>query len=145
MVLRERSGQLEVDANDFPTPARTGLHSPQELNRTERITGKPIEAITTDGRPGNSSGAGFLADDEDILSVLQGDKRQRFGYWGFALRTCPGFRDSDFEFAPWDVGLCAAGKPITPAKRPAASPSHRCLPTIQSGRLPKADLMASPE
>ena len=75
MVLPERSRQLEVDANDFPTPARTGLHSPQELNRTERITGKPIEAITTDGRPGNSSGAGFLADDEDILSVLQGDNR----------------------------------------------------------------------
>ncbi|MCU0917744.1 MAG: hypothetical protein MUC88_24750 [Planctomycetes bacterium] len=73
--------QLQADANDFPTLARTGLHSPEELNRTERITGKPIEVITAIGRPGSSSGEGFLAADEDILSVLRGDNRlvQRLG------------------------------------------------------------------
>lgn len=68
-----KGNQLRVDANDFPTLAQMGLHSPDELNQTERITGRPIEAITTAGRPGNSSGEGFLAADEDILSVLKGD------------------------------------------------------------------------
>ncbi len=67
--------QLDVDANDFPTLARTGLHAQAELDRTARITGKPLEMITTLGRPGNASGVGFLAPDEDILSVLQGDNR----------------------------------------------------------------------
>ena len=67
--------QLDVDANDFPTLARTGLHAQAELDKTARITGKPLEMITTLGRPGNASGVGFLAADEDILSVLQGDNR----------------------------------------------------------------------
>lgn len=68
-----KGNQLLVDANDFPTLARTGLHSLDELDKTERITGRPVEAITTIGRPGNSSGEGFLAADEDILSVLKSD------------------------------------------------------------------------
>ncbi len=67
--------QLDVDANDFPTLARTGLHAQEELDKTDRITGKLIEVITEIGRPGNASGAGFLAADEDILSVLRGDNR----------------------------------------------------------------------
>jgi hypothetical protein len=67
--------QLDVDANDFPTLARTGLHSDAELDRTERITGRPVDAITAAGRPGNASGEGFLAADEDIISVLKGDNR----------------------------------------------------------------------
>jgi hypothetical protein len=67
--------QLDVDANDFPTLARMGLHAEEELGRTERITGKLIEVITEVGRPGNASGAGFLAADEDIISVLKGDNR----------------------------------------------------------------------
>lgn len=37
------------------------------------ITGKPVADITRLGRPGMASGTGFLAEDEDILSVLQGD------------------------------------------------------------------------
>ena len=76
-----KGNQLRADANDFPTLARTGLHSLEEPNRTERITGKPIETITAIGRPGSSSGEGFMAADEDILSVPRGDNRlvQRLG------------------------------------------------------------------
>jgi hypothetical protein len=65
--------QLEVDANDFPTLARTGRHSPAELATTKTITGRPVDAITCLARPGNASGAGFLAADEDLLAVLHGD------------------------------------------------------------------------
>ncbi len=70
-----KGDQLQVDANDFPTLARTGLHSMEELDAIERITGKPLTDITAIGRPGSSSGEGFLAVDEDIRSVLQGDNR----------------------------------------------------------------------
>jgi len=65
--------QLDVDANDFPTLARTGLHDPRELEQTQTITGLPVAEITRAGRPEMASGAGFLAADEDILSVLKGD------------------------------------------------------------------------
>ena len=65
--------QLEVDAVDFPTLARTGLHSELELDRTKMITGRSIVEITELGRPGRSSGAGFMCDDEDVVSVLRED------------------------------------------------------------------------
>lgn len=65
--------QLKTNATDFPTLAATGLHSPAELERARSITGKPVVEITRLGRPGRASGIGFLAADEDILSVLQGD------------------------------------------------------------------------
>ena len=65
--------QLEVDADDFPTLARTGLHSDAELSRTKMITGRSIVEIAELGRPGRSSGAGFMSDDEDIISILRGD------------------------------------------------------------------------
>ena len=67
--------QLKVDAGDFPALARTGLHSEAELNRTKTITGRSILEITELGRPGRSSGAGFMSDDEDIISVIKGDNR----------------------------------------------------------------------
>jgi len=67
--------QLNVDANDFPTLARTGLHAESELYQTETITGRLLEGITTLGRPGSASGEGFMAADEDVLSVLTGDNR----------------------------------------------------------------------
>jgi len=67
--------QLLVDANDFPTLAKTGLHCEQELDRTSTITGKPVTEITRIGKPGMSSGDGFMAADEDIISVLRGDNR----------------------------------------------------------------------
>jgi hypothetical protein len=66
---------LEVNAADFPTLARTGLHSEIELNHTRRITGRSIAEITDSGRPEGSSGAGFMGPKEDIISVLRGDNR----------------------------------------------------------------------
>ena len=75
---REKVGkgrQLEVDGEDFPTLARTGLHSEEELDGTQTITGRPIAEITEIGRPGRASAAGFMAQDEDIVSVLKGDNR----------------------------------------------------------------------
>lgn len=67
--------QLDIDKEDFPTLAKTGLHSEAELDKIESITGKSILEITDIGRPGKASRAGFMAEDEDIISVLKGDNR----------------------------------------------------------------------
>jgi hypothetical protein len=67
--------QLQVNSRDFPELARTGLHSESTLVRKKIITGIPVEVITFIGRPKRFSDAGFLAEDEDILSVLIGDNR----------------------------------------------------------------------
>jgi HEAT repeat protein len=72
----ERKGkQLYVNADDFPTLARTGFHCEQELDRTRIITGRSIAEITELARPDRLSTSGFLAEDEDIISVLKGDNR----------------------------------------------------------------------
>jgi len=71
--VRGKGNQLHVDGTDFPTLAKTGLHSNQELDNTKSITGRSIAEITMRGRPNRMSGAGFMADDEDIISVLKGD------------------------------------------------------------------------
>jgi hypothetical protein len=71
----EKGRQLDVDAEDFPTLARTGLHSEEELERTTSITGRPVEEITRIARPQQYSGIGFMGYDEDIISVLKGDNR----------------------------------------------------------------------
>ena len=65
--------QLHVDRGDFPVLAETGLHSEAELDQKAMITGISVDVITYIGRPGRFSGAGFMADDEDIISVLKGD------------------------------------------------------------------------
>ena len=67
--------ELGVNSTDFPTLARIGLHSEIELAQTRMITGRSIAEITDSGRPESSSGAGFMAQDEDIISVLRGDNR----------------------------------------------------------------------
>jgi hypothetical protein len=67
--------QLQVAAPDFPTLAKTGLHSEAELDAKETITGFPLSLITYIGRPGRFAYTGFMADDEDILSVLKSDNR----------------------------------------------------------------------
>jgi len=67
--------QLDVDTIDFPILAKTGLHSEIELDQTKTITGRSIAEITDKGRPESSSGAGFMAHDEDIISVLKGDNQ----------------------------------------------------------------------
>jgi hypothetical protein len=64
-----------VDSGDFPGLAKTGLHSEQELDSKDMITGIPVSVITYIGRPGRFSWAGFMAEDEDIISVLKGDNR----------------------------------------------------------------------
>lgn len=72
----ERKGlQLYVDAVDFPTLARTGYHSEQQLDQTRTITGRSIAEITELARPDRLSTSGFMAEDEDIISVLKGDNR----------------------------------------------------------------------
>lgn len=67
--------QLQVNGNDFPSLAGTGLHADAELDQTEMITGRSVAEITDAGQPGAASGAGFMSRDEDILSVLKGDNR----------------------------------------------------------------------
>jgi HEAT repeat protein len=68
-----RERQRRVDDYDFPTLARTGLHGPEELAATVTITGRSLAEITDLGRPGGLSEDGFMAADEDVLSVLEGD------------------------------------------------------------------------
>jgi hypothetical protein len=72
---KSKGRQLYVDADDFPFLARTGLHREPELDRTRIITGRSIAEITELARPGRLSTSGFLAEDEDIISVLKGDNR----------------------------------------------------------------------
>jgi hypothetical protein len=70
-----RERQRRVDGRDFPTLARTGLHSLAELAQLVTITGRSLAEIDDLGRPGGLSVEGFLAGDEDIRSVLDGDNR----------------------------------------------------------------------
>jgi len=67
--------QLHIDAGDFPSLAITGLHSEVELEKKEMITGIPIDIINCTGRPNAYSISGFMAADEDIISVLKGDNQ----------------------------------------------------------------------
>jgi hypothetical protein len=70
-----RERQRRVDGHDFPTLARTGLHSSAELARLVTITGRSLAEIDDLGRPGRLSVEGFLAMDESVRSVLDGDTR----------------------------------------------------------------------
>ncbi len=67
--------QLLVDQGDFPALAHTGLHNEEWLAKKEAITGIPVNTINCTGRPNSYSGSGFMAVDEDILSVLINDNR----------------------------------------------------------------------
>ncbi|HKJ66615.1 MAG TPA: hypothetical protein VKA68_01560 [bacterium] len=67
--------QLVVDSLDFPGLVKTGIHSREELNHITSITGRSLAEITRLGRPGGLSQSGFLAADEDILSVIRVDNR----------------------------------------------------------------------
>jgi len=68
-------GQQYVNGEEFPDLARAGLHAEAGLLEKRAITGRSIEEITRLGRPGGLSTAGFMADDEEIISVLVGDNR----------------------------------------------------------------------
>lgn len=73
--LHGKGDQLLADESDFPTLAKRGIHSDWELANTKTITGRSVSQITVDGRPGRSSGAGFIAADETILSVIWQDNQ----------------------------------------------------------------------
>ena len=62
--------QLYIDGDDFPMLARYGLHDAKLLYSLTHITGWDLDTITTLGRPGHLSDGGFMAEDEDIRSVL---------------------------------------------------------------------------
>lgn len=68
--------QKEINQTDFPFLARGGLHSERELKATKTITGRTVTEITGIGRPGRLSDDGFMAQDEDIISVLLNDNRR---------------------------------------------------------------------
>ncbi|MBA7574451.1 hypothetical protein ES708_16257 [subsurface metagenome] len=70
-----KGNQLLADEEDFTAFALRGIHSDKELANTKIITGRSVSQITVDGRPGRSSGAGFMTADETILSVLRNDNK----------------------------------------------------------------------
>ncbi len=74
-TMMGKDQQLHIDAGDFPHLAKTGLHSEVELEKKEMITGIPIGVINCTGRPYAYSISGFMAADEDIISVLKGDNQ----------------------------------------------------------------------
>lgn len=71
--LYGKDQQLQVNSGDFPSLAKTGLHVEAELDKKDMITGLPVSVITYIGRPNRFSGGGFMAEDEDIISVLKAD------------------------------------------------------------------------
>lgn len=73
--LYGKGNQLKADKEDFPYFAQTGIHSEKELANTKIITGKSVSQITIDGRPWGSSGVGFMAEDETIMSVISADNQ----------------------------------------------------------------------
>ena len=72
-IVYGKDQQLHVNRGDFPTLAITGLHSEAELDGKSVITGVHVDVITYIGWPGRFSGADFIADDENIISVLKED------------------------------------------------------------------------
>lgn len=73
--LYGKGNQLLANVKDFPYFAKTGLHSEKELGNIKIITSRSVSQITIDGRPWGSSGVGFLAEDETILSVILADNQ----------------------------------------------------------------------
>ena len=72
---RDICPQFVVDSADFPFLAQNGLHHEKTLGLKKSITGRPVDSITALGRPGALSQGGFMAEDEDIISVILGDNR----------------------------------------------------------------------
>jgi hypothetical protein len=70
-----KGNQLMADEKDFPNLARKGIHADNELRNTKVITGRSVSQITIDGRPWGSSGVGFMAGNETIMSVIWADNQ----------------------------------------------------------------------
>lgn len=66
---------LAVDREDFPSLAKTGLHAENDLSRVKTINARTLDEINEQARPGRLSSSGFIAEDEDVISVLRGDDR----------------------------------------------------------------------
>ncbi len=73
---RDICRQLVVNDADFPTLAKRGIHSKEELAQTTTITGRSLSEINDLARPRGLSYDGFLAEDEDILAVISGDNQR---------------------------------------------------------------------
>jgi hypothetical protein len=67
--------QLFIDKGDFPDLAKTGLHSEDKLKDIKIITGIPTETINCTGRPNSYSTTGFMAEDEDLISIIKNDNK----------------------------------------------------------------------
>lgn len=68
-----KGNQTWIAAPDFPMLGKIGLHSEEELSHKTMITGRTVEVINFIARPNRLSIKGFIAEDEDIISVLKGD------------------------------------------------------------------------
>ena len=101
--------QLVIDTADFPSLVQNGLHDETTLSRMKCITGRPVDEITQLGRPGALSTDGFLAADENILSVLIGDNRmvQRLDLTHPQLASCLfhvlNLMDEDLKINRWNM------------------------------------------
>lgn len=73
VTLKASERQCDADTGDFPTLARSGLHSEVELDLTRTITGRSVVEIAEFGRPGYLSDDGFLEVGEDVISILKDD------------------------------------------------------------------------
>lgn len=67
--------QLHIDEDDFPSLKKDGLHDEKHLKGIHRITWRPVDYISEVGHPNELSVAGFMSEQEDIVSVLIGDNR----------------------------------------------------------------------
>lgn len=74
-TIMGKDSQMHIDSGDFPSLATIGLHSEIELDRKKMITGIPVDVINCTARPNAYSISGFMAEDEDIISVLKGDNK----------------------------------------------------------------------
>ena len=72
---RQICRQLEIDTLDFPSLGLTGLHNEEQLEQVKTITGRTLREITELARPNGLSQSGFMAEDENIISVLKGDNQ----------------------------------------------------------------------
>ena len=72
---RDMGNQLVSDTADFPELAKTGIHSEKRLEETRTITGRSLREITRLAQPGGLSQGGFLAQDEDLLSIIKADNQ----------------------------------------------------------------------
>ena len=106
---REICQQLVMDTSDFPVLVTTGLHDQAQLMKLQTITGRPVAEITQLALPGGLSTDGFLASDENIVSVLRGDdefvRKMRLTHPQLAKCVFHAFNlmDEDLKLNRWNM------------------------------------------